>query len=123
METRGREALLSAFDRLFDRAASKLNVEYTPQEKDEVKRHFIERYTEALTFVDRAEFPGIPAATMAQLETTIDELAPAHVAGYLAAAPLVSQVQEFTRRIALREAQQRLLEHLVSQADDTYGGN
>ncbi len=123
METRGRDAVLSAFDRLLDRAISKLNFRCTPQEKDEAKRHFVERYDEALRLVDQADLPEIPEAAIEKMEAALDKLSPAHVAGYLAAGPLAMHVQESMRTIALRAAEQRLIEHLVGQADETYGGN
>jgi hypothetical protein len=57
------------------------------------------------------------------MEDAIDNLSAAQVVGYLAAIPLAHQAQEMLRAIAYRAAEQRLLEHLVSQADDRYGGN
>ena len=36
----GKEAMLQAFDRLFDRAATKLHVECSPEEKEAAKRQF-----------------------------------------------------------------------------------
>jgi hypothetical protein len=119
----GREAILEAFDKLFDRAASKLNFDCSPAERDEVKRHFVERYDDALKLLDEAEFPAFSDAVMENMEAAIDAVPPAHVAGYLAVGPLALRVQEFMRRIALRAAEQRLVEHLAAQADDTYGGN
>ena len=57
------------------------------------------------------------------MESSIDGLPPAHVAAYLAAAPLSGQVQAFVQSLAVRAAEQRLLEQLVQQADTSYGGN
>jgi len=89
IESKGTKALLTAFDRLFQRAAGKLNLAYTEEEQNEA----------------------------------IDELSPAAVAGHLATGPLVLHLQEIMQRIALRAAEQRVLERLVSQADERYGGN
>ena len=123
MEHNGKAALLSAFDRLFDRAVKKLNVECTPQEKREAIRHFAQRYDEALGLLDEAGFPAIPESVIEHMESAIDHVSLAHVAGYLAAGPLAGQVHEFMRSLALRAAEQRLVEHLITQADDSYGGN
>lgn len=60
---------------------------------------------------------------MQAMEEAIDHLSPAQVVGYLAAIPLAHQTQEMLRTVAYRAAEQRLLEHLINQADDTYGGN
>ena len=57
------------------------------------------------------------------LEAAIDELSPAYIAAHLATAPLAIHVQEFMRSLAMRAAEQRLLEHLADRADDSYGGN
>jgi hypothetical protein len=122
-DVHGRAALLAAFDRLFQRAASKLHVDCTPEERDEAKRHFAARYDEALRLVEQAEMPEIPEQTLERMETAIDELSPAAVAAHLATIPLARHVHEALRQIALRAAEQKLLEHLAGQADDRYGGN
>jgi len=57
------------------------------------------------------------------METAIEEVSPAEIVGYLATAPLANQVQETMKAIAMRTAEQRLLEHYLSQADESYGGN
>lgn len=119
----GREAVLAAFDRLFDRATAKLNLECTAEERDEAKRFFTERYDDALQLLDAAEFPAIEDPAMARMEAAIDGLPPAHVAAHLATGPLALYVQEFMRRLAVRAAEQRLIEHLAERADDSYGGN
>jgi hypothetical protein len=122
-EGNGRQAILEAFDRLFDRAASKLQFDCSPEEKAEAKRHFVERYGDALQVLDQAEFPAFSETTMQGMENAIDAIPPAHVAEYLAVGPLTARVQEFMRQLAVRAAEQRLLEHLATQADETYGGN
>jgi hypothetical protein len=122
-QPRGKEALMTAFDRLFERAADKLKIECTAEERDAAKRHFAERYEEALRLVDQARLPAISEEVLARMETAIDELSPALIAAHLATVPLAVHVQEVMRQIALRAAEQRLLEHLVTQTDDRYGGN
>lgn len=122
-QSKGRQALLEAFDRLLDRALVKLNLTCSQLEKDEAKCHFVERYDQALHVLDSAEFPPIAEEVLEKMESSIDSLPAAHVAAYLAAAPLGGHVQEFMHSIAMRAAEQRLLEHLVQQADSPYGGN
>ena len=119
----GREVILTAFDRLFDRAADKLHLECTDEERAEAKRSFTERYDDALQFLDQAEFPAIPEPSLVRMETAIDELSPASIAAHLATGPLALHVQQFMRSLADRAAEERLLEHLADRADDSYGGN
>lgn len=119
----GREVLLSAFDRLFDRAADKLHLECTAEERAEAKRFFTERYDDALQVLDEVRFPAIPEPVLARMEAAIDELPPAYVAAHLATGPLALHVQEFVRSLAVRAAEERLLEDLANRADDRYGGN
>jgi hypothetical protein len=119
----GREVLLTAFDRLFEKAANKLQLECTPEERAEAKRFFTERYDDALKILDNAEFPAIEEPVLTRMEAAIDELSPAYIAAHLATGPLALHVQEFIRSIAVRAAEQRVLEHLANRADETYGGN
>lgn len=119
----GRDVLLTAFDRLFDRAADKLQLECSAEERAEAKRFFSERYDDALQVLDRAGFPPIAEPVMERMEQAIDDLSPAYVAAHLATGPLALHVQEFMRALAVREAEKRLLEHFASRADETYGGN
>jgi hypothetical protein len=118
-----KEAVLLAFDRLFDRAAFKLRIECNEDEKAEAKRHFTERFSSALDAVGQVTTPAIPDEVMCSMEEAIDRLSPAQVVGHLAAIPLVHQTQEMLRLIAHRAAEQRVIEYLISQTDDRYGGN
>ncbi len=119
----GKDALLSAFDRLFEKAAAKLNLQCTTEEREEAKRQFAARFAAALDIVGQINVPEIPAEVMDAMEQAIDHLSPAQVVGYLASIPLAQQAQDMLRAIAYRAAEQRLLEHIVSQTDDRYGGN
>lgn len=119
----GRDAVLSAFDRLFDKAATKLGIDCDEGDKQEAKRTFAERFSVALNVAAQVQMTQIPEEVMHGLEEAIERLSPAQVVGHLAAIPLAHQAQEMLRMIAQRTAQQRLLEHLIDQADDTYGGN
>jgi hypothetical protein len=123
MKTSSKEALLAAFDRLFDRATSKLNLECSEADKDEVRRNFVMRYDHTLGTLDQIDVPVIAESSVQRMEEAIDDLSPAQVAGYLATGPLVLQVQKLVHTLATRAAEQRLIEQLVANADDSYGGN
>jgi len=119
----GREALLQAFDRLFDAASRKLNVECTPEERAEAKEQFANRFDGALKVAAKVEVPELPSGVIEGMETAIAQLSPADLAGVIASVPLAQQTQEMLRAIAFQQAEQRLLEHYALQADDRYGGN
>jgi len=119
----GREALLSAFDRLFDAAARKLNVACTSEERAEAKEQFASRFDAALEVAKRAQVTALPEEALAEMEAAIEQLSPAELAGLIASIPLAQQTQEMLRALAFRQAEQRLLEHLTRQADTRYGGN
>src|SRR5436853_6631380 len=113
----GKQAVLHAFDRLFDTAAAKLRVEYTEEQKEEAKRTFAERFSGALDVVADIPMPEFPEDIMGNMQAAIDDLSPTQVVGYLAAIPLVHHTQELLRTVAYRAAEQRLLQHLANQAD------
>lgn len=119
----GKEAVLFAFDRLFDRAAAKLQFQCDEDEKAEARRHFAERFATALEATQMIDLPEIPEEVIAAMEQAIDSLSKAQVAGHLASIPLARQAQNLAQTIANRAAEQRVIEHLINQADDTYGGN
>jgi hypothetical protein len=121
--TTAKEAVLQAFDRLFDKAASRLRVDCNADEKQEAKRQFAERFSAALDVAGKVMVTGIPEDVMRAMEDAIDQLSPAQLVGYLASIPLARQAQEMVRTIAYRAAEQRLLDHLINQTDDQYGGN
>jgi hypothetical protein len=123
MAITGRDALLQAFDRLFDKAAKKLAVECTEAEKADAKQRFEERFSMLLEALKNLDLPELPEAAVAGMEEAIDKLSPADVVGLLATVPLVPQAQEMMRLLAYRAAEQRILEHYVSSASDKYGGN
>ena len=119
----GREALLQAFDRLFDAASRKLNIVCAPEERAEAKEQFANRFDAALKLAEKVEVPEVPNGVLEAMETAISQLSPAQLAGVIASVPLAQQTQEMLRAIAFRQAEQRLLEHFALQADDRYGGN
>jgi len=119
----GREALLQAFDRLFDAAAKKLNVVCTPEERAEAKEQFASRFEHALALAQKVEIEELPDGVLDAMEAAIAQLSPAELAGVIASVPLAQQTQEMLRAIAFRQAEQRLLEHFALQADARYGGN
>jgi hypothetical protein len=119
----GKEAMLQAFDRLFDRAATKLRVECSPDEKETAKRQFEQRFAALLESLNGVEIGDVPDEVLASMEAAIDRISPTEVVGLLASIPLAHQGQEMMRQVAYRAAEQRLLDHLIRQADDRYGGN
>jgi hypothetical protein len=116
-------ALLQAFDRLFDRAAAKLNVKYTDEERDEARQSFAERFRDAIRVIEASGAARVSSEAMREMEAAIDDLSPAHVAGYLAVGPLAIHLGKVMRSLAVKAAERRLIEDLISQADDRYGGN
>jgi hypothetical protein len=119
----GHEALLQAFDRLFEKAARKLSVECTEDEKAEAKRRFEERFAMLLEALRKLELPELPEEAVRSMEEGIEALSPADIVALLASVPLVTQAQELLRMLAYRAAEQRLLEHYIESAEDRYGGN
>jgi predicted Zn-dependent peptidase len=119
----GRDVLLQAFDRLFDKAAKKLSVECSDAEKAEAKQRFEERFAMLLEALKSLELRDLPDEAVTGMEEAIEKLSPADVVALLATVPLVPQAQEMMRMLAYRAAEQRILEHYVSTASDKYGGN
>src|SRR5438034_5777506 len=118
----GREALLQAFDRLFDAAAKKLNVVCTPEERAEAKEQFASRFEHALALAQKVEIGELPDGVLDAMGVAIAQLSPAELAGVIASVPLAQQTQEMLRAIAVRQADPRVLDHFVLQADARYGG-
>lgn len=119
----GRDALLAAFDRLFDAAANKLNLTCTPEEREDAKEQFARRFEGALEVAGHVPTGPLPEATLHDMVAAIEGLSAADLAGVIASVPLAQRTQEMLRTIAFREAEKRLLEHFASQADTRYGGN
>lgn len=119
----GKEAMLQAFDRLFDRAATKLRVECSAEDKETAKRQFEQRFAVLLESLNGVEIGEVPDAVLANMEGAIDRISPTELVGLLASIPIAHQGQEMLRQVAYRAAEQRLLDHIIRQADDRYGGN
>jgi hypothetical protein len=119
----GRDVVLEVFDRLFAAAARKLAVDCGPEERGQARRRFEEQFEGALRMADAAGLTELPAPWVDRMEASIEALSPADVAGFVAAGPLAHQFGVVVRSMALRQAEQRLLEHVLAQSDDTYGGN
>jgi hypothetical protein len=115
--------VLGAFDRLFDRAALKLQADVSEADKAAAKLSFAERFADALSIVAQVSTPPMGEDVLQAMEEAIDRVSPAQMAGYLAAIPLVHQTREMMRVVAYQAAEQRVLEHVIAHADDTYGGN
>ncbi len=119
----GRDALLSAFDRLFEKAARRLSVECSADEREEAKRRFEERFSMLLEALQQLQLRELPEDAVRNMEEGIETLSPADLVALLASVPLVTQAQELLRQLAYRAAEQRLLEHYIRSADDRYGGS
>lgn len=115
--------LLQVFDRLFDKAIAKLNLECSEDERREARENFALRFREALDVVQNAGVGDVTADAANEMESTINDLSPAHIAGYLAVGPLAVHLHKVMRSLAAKAAEQRLLDQLIEQADDRYGGN
>lgn len=115
--------MLAAFDQLFDKAADKLRLDLDENAKAEAKKSFARRFEGALRIADRFRFPSIPAPVIEEMEAAIEDLSPAELAGYIAAGPLTMKLEEIMRALAMQAAEERLIDHVLRQADDAYGGN
>jgi hypothetical protein len=60
---------------------------------------------------------------LTEMKAAIGRLSSADLAAMIAAVPLAQQTQEMLRGLAYRDAERKLVEHLVAQADTRYGGN
>jgi hypothetical protein len=119
----GRDALLEAFDGLFDAAAAKLHVDPTDEQRRQAKADFSDRFGGVLELTKRIELPALPDAVREEMTAQIANLSPTELAGVVAAIPLAQRAQEMLHTAALQHAQQKMLEHLAMQADARYGGN
>lgn len=119
----GRDALLDAFDRLFNVAATKLDVDVTPEVQNEAKERFAERFSAVLELTGRFESPPLPVEVLDAMEAQVKQISPVELAGVVASIPLAQQAQEMLRVVAIQHAQQKMLEHLAMQADTRYGGS
>jgi len=119
----GKDTMLLAFDRLFDTAADKLRIQCSPEEKEEARRSFAARFASALDLAQQVSMDGAPEEILSHMEVAIADLSPAQVVAQLATIPLIQQTQEMVRVLTYRAAEQRLLEQLITQSDDRYGGN
>src|SRR5215475_8640516 len=119
----GRDAILTAFDELFDAAAAKLNVSFSPEERAEARARFAERFDKALALAEAVDIAALPRPVLDEMKEAVARLSMADLAGVVASIPLAQQTQDMLRSIAMRQAEERLIEHLALQADDRYGGN
>lgn len=120
---KGKEVVLQVFDRLFDRAARKLDLDCDAGARDEARQQFVDRFAFALDAADEFGLDSVPEEVTQSMESALESLSPAQVAGHLASIPIAHHAQQMLRAMAFRAAEQRLLRHLIDQADDTYGGN
>ena len=57
------------------------------------------------------------------MEAGITDMSASELAGLVASIPLAQQTQDMLRVLALKQAEQKLLEHYASRADTRWGGN
>jgi hypothetical protein len=119
----GRDAVLQAFDRLFDAAAAKLDVSCTAEERAQARANFARRLEQVLEVTSRLDTPPFPEEVIAEMRSAIAGLSTAELAGIIAGLPLAQRTQEMLRAAFLRQAEQKVLEHYAMQADTRYGGN
>lgn len=119
----GKQAMLIAFDRLFDRAVRKLEVACDEESRIEAREQFAKRFAFALDAAEQLKLDEIPDEVMANMEDAIDGLSPAQVAGHLAAIPIAHQTQEVLQSLAFRAAERKMLQNIIDQADESWGGN
>ena len=119
----GRDALLQVFDRLFETAANKMSVSCTPEVRADAKAVFTQHFHQGLELASRVEVSKLPEEVVEEMVTAVEQLKPAEIAGVVASVPLAQWIQEMTRTLAVQQAERRLLEHLVMQADTRYGGS
>jgi hypothetical protein len=119
----GRQAILDAFDQLFEAAMSRLNVAGTPEDRAEARARFAERMRPALDAADAAQKLELPSTVVDDMRQAIERLTPAEVAELVATIPLAQRTQAMLQALALEQAHERLLEHITSQASSKYGGH
>ncbi len=119
----GKDVALRAFDSLFQKAAAKLHVECSEEDQREAKRDFAERSAAMLELLNGINVPSFPDEVMHSMEQSMDRLSPSQLVGYLAALPLAVQAQEILRQMSHQAAEQSVMNSLIAQADDTFGGN
>lgn len=120
----GRQAILDAFDRLFDAAIGRLGTDSTPEERAQARRQFAERITPALDALDAAQEPVLPAEVFDDMRQSIERLTPTDIAGLLASIPLAQRTHELLQALAFDRARQQLLVHLTEQATPSpYGAH
>jgi hypothetical protein len=115
--------LLAAFDELFDAAVTKLGAPCSDAERSDAREQFSRRFAGVLDVVQTLDVPEVPREAMDAMKEAIDELSPAQLAGMVASIPLAQQTQDMVRAVAVRQAQQKMLESLAMQADTRWGGN
>ncbi|MCW5892916.1 MAG: hypothetical protein KIT14_20575 [bacterium] len=117
----GRDALLAAFDELYDAALTKLDATATPEERASARAQFERRFSQALEVTAAVDVPGMPEEAIDEMKDAIASLSKAELAGLVATVPLAQRAQQMVRAVAMQTAQQRMLEHLAAQADTRWG--
>jgi len=120
----GRQAILEAFDQLFDAAVGRLSATCTPEERAQARAEFAERMTPILEAAEAAQKLELPASVVGDMRQAIERLSPSDIAGLVASIPLAQRTHELLQAVAFDRARQRLLLHLTEQAEPSpYGGH
>jgi hypothetical protein len=120
----GREAILQAFDQLFDAAVGRLAITCTPEERAQARTEFAERMAPALQAVEAAQKVELPGAVVDDMKQSIERLSPADIAGLVASIPLAQRTTELLKAVAYERARQALLVQLTESAEPSpFGGH
>ena len=120
----GRQAILEAFDQLFDAAVGRLNASCTPEERAQARAEFTERMTPILEAAEATQKLELPATLVDDMRQSIERLSPSDIAGLVASIPLAQRTHELLKAVAFARARQQLLMHLTEQAEPSpYGGH
>jgi len=114
--TTGRQAILDAFDRLFDAAIGRVGGAVTPEERAQARDQFATRMGPAFDAIDTTGQADLPPAVVDEMRQAIEHLSPADIAGLLASIPLAQRTQELLQAVAFDRARQQFLVHLTEQA-------
>lgn len=122
--TTGRQAILEAFDQLFDAATRHLEASCTPEERAAARAQFAERLGPVLDALDGAKAITLEEAEVGEMRRTIEQLSAADVAGLVASIPLAQRTHEQLKALAWERARQQMLVQLTASAEPSpYGGH
>jgi hypothetical protein len=122
--TTGRQAILDAFDQLFDAATSHLQATCTAEERTAARTQFAERLGPVLDALESAKALALDEAEMGEMRRAVEQLSPADVAALVASIPLAQRTHERLRALAYERAREQMLLQLTASAEPSpYGGH